>query len=430
MSDKQFCLALTGGSRRRGWLAAVGTLCLASMLSGTAAAESTGNPPPALSPSLVYDGDGFANVRGGLRRAGTYSGNLNLRLFVDGNAALGWPGTLAYVDALWVHGGQPSNIVGDAQGVSNISASGVTEIYEAWLQKNAFGNRLSVLGGLYDMNVEFYNLQAASLFVNSSFGIGPEFSGSGVEGPSIFPKTAFGLRLAVKPSDATVIRLGVVNGVPFERPDGSHAIRKAGDGALIVVEGALLDRPEKAERPQNRRFQIGRHESASSYDDKIAVGGWHYTSTFDDLVDLQADGTPIRRHGSSGYYAVGQALLYGSKARRVSAFAQAGVGDARTGRFGSYVGTGVTASGLPGVAADDELGLAVAVARNGSHYIASQRLNSLRTTASETAIELTFLHVISPHLYVQPDLQYVVHPNTDPRIRNALALQLRFEVAY
>lgn len=425
-------MSATPNSGRARWTALLFVMAVAA--SGAVFAEPAGTAStPVFSPSAVYDGAGFSNLRGGTRRGSTYSGNLNLRVFANGEAAFGWPESLAYVDALWVHGGQPSNFVGDAQGVSNISAQGVVEVYEAWLQKNAVANRFSVLAGLYDINVEFYNLQAASLFINSSFGIGPEFSGSGVEGPSIFPKTAVGLRFAAKPTIDSVVRLGILNGVPYDRPDGSHAIHKKGDGVLVVAEAAFIDRPAKAERPPNRRFRIGRHDSANAYDDKLAIGGWYYTAAFDDLADVRPDGTSVRRRGSGGYYALGQVLLSASKtapAQRVSAFAQAGVGDARTDRFGSYVGAGLTAAGLGSMPADDEVGLALAVARNGSHYLALQNRLGLLTTRTEKAIDFTYLHTVNSHIYIQPDLQYVVHPNTNPRVRNALALQLRFEIGY
>ena len=60
--------------------------------------------------------------------------------------------------------------------------------------------------GRYDLNSEFYRLQSASLFLNSSFGIGPEFSQSGLEGPSIFPNTSVGARFAIKPIEEIVLR--------------------------------------------------------------------------------------------------------------------------------------------------------------------------------------------------------------------------------
>ena len=70
-----------------------------------------------ITPAPVYNGAGFANLGGGIRARGTYTGNLNLQLTVDGASLLGWKDTLFYFDGLWIHGGQPSNFTGDAQGV-------------------------------------------------------------------------------------------------------------------------------------------------------------------------------------------------------------------------------------------------------------------------------------------------------------------------
>jgi porin len=83
---------------------------------------------------------------------------------------------------------------------------------------------------------------------------------------------------------------------------------------------------------------------------------------------------------------------------------------------------------FPGL--QDELGIAVASARNGSHYLEQQAQLGAPAQRSETAIELTYLVQVSKWVAVQPDLQYVVHPNTDPAIRNALAFLLRFEVSF
>ena len=50
--------------------------------------------------------------------------------------------------------------------------------------------------------------------------------------------------------------------------------------------------------------------------------------------------------------------------------------------------------------------------------------------AAETAIELSYLAQIAPRLAVQPDVQYVIHPNTDSRLRNAMVAQLRVELKF
>jgi porin len=125
------------------------------------------------------------------------------------------------------------------------------------------------LVGRYDLNSEFYRLQSASLFLNSSFRIGPEFSHSGQNGPSIFPFASVGGRFAIKPIEQIVFRTAVLDGVPVERPNGSRQVFASGDGALIVTELDYLYQPVGSER--------GAHESSASAGiaaAKVPARGW------------------------------------------------------------------------------------------------------------------------------------------------------------
>lgn len=406
--------------------------CGPAIAGETSAAEDAGAPSP-FKPGLVYQGAAFANLGGGVRHASTYTSNLNLQLNIDGASLFDWRDTIAYLDAAWLQGGLPSSFIGDAQGVSSISAPSTVKLYEAWVQKNFLANRVSVLAGLYDLNTEFYRLQSAGLFLNSSFGIGPEFAQSGANGPSIFPDTSAGVRFGFKPVEGVVFRAALLDGVPLDRPDGSRALFKSGDGALIVGEVAFLDRPQTGTRPANPRFRIGRQAMLGEYDGKIAIGGWHYSATFDDLSDTQPNGQPVRHRGSSGFYALGDWLLYRNAdraERKLTGFVQAGTGDARVGRFGAYLGTGLTAVGVLEGRATDELGLALAYARNGSHYTSAQRMQGLPVTSAEKTIELTYLVQVNSWLALQPDLQYVITPDTTKAIPNAWAFQLRIEMSF
>ena len=132
----------------------------------------------------------FSDLSGGRQQGTTYLDNVNLQLTLDAQRLMGWPGATVFVYGLGLHGGHPSAFIGDAQGVSNIEASAKWTLEEAWIQQSLLANRFSVLIGRYDLNSEFYRLQSANLFLNSSLGIGPEFSLSGREGPSIFPYTS------------------------------------------------------------------------------------------------------------------------------------------------------------------------------------------------------------------------------------------------
>src|SRR5262249_552149 len=159
-----------------------------------------------------------------------------------------------FVNGLGTHGGHPSSLVGDAQGVSNLEAPAGWQLYEAWIQQNLFENRGSALVGRYDLNSEFYRLQSASLFLNSSSPVGPDFPQSGSGGPSISPGTSVGVRLGFKPARGVVLRAAILDAAPVDRPDGGHRAFAEGDGLLWVGEAAFLSRPTPEERPLGRRF--------------------------------------------------------------------------------------------------------------------------------------------------------------------------------
>ena len=72
----------------------------------------------------------------------------------------------------------------------------------------------------------------------------------------------------------------------------------------------------------------------------------------------------------------------------------------------------------------------VAAAHNGRHFTDQQRQAGQRVDRVETALELTYFAPITSWLSIQPDLQYVFNPNTDPRMPNALVGLIRIELAF
>ena len=222
-----------------------------------------------------------------------------------------------------------------------------------------------MLVGRYDLNSEFYWLQSASLFLNSSFGIGPEFSQSGVEGPSIFPNTSVGVRFALKPIEEIVLRTAVLDGVPVERPNGTPKIFAKDDGVLVVGEAVYLNRPLVIEQPRTRAFRIGRN-CCGTYTGKLAVGAWYYTARFNDLTRMRPDGQPARRRGSRGFYLLADQTVYQNNHdpnQQITLFGQFGIGDPRVSRFAYYSGSGLTLVGFIPRRDQDELGFAVAAAQ-------------------------------------------------------------------
>ena len=83
-----------------------------------------------------------------------------------------------------------------------------------------------------------------------------------------------------------MFRTAILDGVPLYRPNDKISPFRSGDGLLIVSEAAWTrrDTPDHAdEHPSHPQFRIGRFSGLPPYDDKFALGGWHYTAKFDAL---------------------------------------------------------------------------------------------------------------------------------------------------
>jgi porin len=190
-----------------GALSAVAAMtCGAAHLSGQTVGDSGAT---SLALTFSYTGDLQQNAAGGRAVGAAFAGAAGAELTARLGQLVGWHGASIFALVLDTHGNPPSDLVGDVQGVSSVEAPVGLRLEEAWLQQNLFGNRLSWLVGRYDLNTEFYRLQSGALFINSSFGMGPELALSGVAGPSIFPNTAVGTRIDVKPSPNVVWREGM-----------------------------------------------------------------------------------------------------------------------------------------------------------------------------------------------------------------------------
>jgi porin len=389
---------------------------------------------------IDYIGAVFGNLSGGVSQSATYLDLIDFQLTVDADRLVGWSGTTLFLDGIGIHGGNPSRLTGDAQGVSDITAPEGWKLYEGWIQQNLFSDRFSFLIGRYDLNTEFYTLQSADLFLNSSFGIGPEFSQSGKGGPSIFPDTSVGIRATVKPLQALQLQVAVLDGVPVDRSGGQLSIFEAGDGLLFVEEVEYLTWLDTGAangssllQRSSRRFHIGRTALPPAYAGKFALGGWYYTARFEDLSAVRADGSPVEHRGSGGLYLVAEHIVYQDTVhpvRRLVLFGQGGLGDGRVNRFGAYTGGGLSISALLPGRETDEAGIAVAAAYNGSHFMERRRAEGVPVRNAEVTIELTYLAQLTPRLALQPDLQYVINPDTDPRLKNALIAAIELQLTF
>ncbi len=350
---------------------------------------------------VVYTGEQWANASGGLRTASAYLDNLDIKIATDDVFGIDGAEFFAYV--LYNNGTEFSaDIAGDLQTVSNIDAPEALRLYEFWLGFDVHSD-VNLRLGLYDLNSEFDAIDTAALFINSSHGIGPDFSQSGENGPSIFPVTSLAARLRWDIDRQWSVQLGLFDAVPGDPDDVSKTTVRLDDGALGVVE--LAWQPGASRR--------------------VAAGHWRYSRESDPRLPA---GRPEQ---NAGFYLLGEAALYteGDSAEGLRGFLRYGVAEDAVNVFDSYLGAGLVYRGLlPGRPAD-RAGIAVARAIAGSPYRRSAALTGPVPERAETVFELTYRFGVAPWLTLQPDIQYTLDPGLDPALDNALSIGLRFEAA-
>lgn len=364
---------------------------------------------PTMALGAVYTGERWSVVDGGVATGGAYVDNLDLTAELDGERVFGVEGLTLFGYVLYNNGRELAEpYAGAAQGISNIEAVRAWRLYEAWADWSAGSGSLRF--GLYNLNSEFDVNETGALFLNPAHGIGTEVAQSGRNGPSIFPITSLGVRYRHEFGEwyGQVVALDGVPGDP-EDPSSNRVDLGGEDGALLVGE-------------LGRAFAGGR----------VLVGVWHYTAEFDDVRDVDAGGAPVSRDGTSGAYALveGRVLSETDGEQGLSAFLRFGVADERVHQFGSYLGAGLVYTGaLPGRPAD-QLGLAFASSANGDRFREAMTLAGAPVERRETIWELAYRMQFGENFYVQPDVQYVANPGTDPALDDAWVVGVRFQAAW
>lgn len=390
-------------------LSALLLFVLLPLFSGGQATEATRET---VDIGAAYTGELWGNVRGGTDRGVRYMDNLDITAEIDLMKAIGWRGGTMFLYGLGNQGGSISELAGDYQAVSNIEAENSWRLYEAWFEKVIRNSGVSVLGGLYDVNSEFNALSTAQLFINSSHGIGAAMGTGGVTGPSIFPLTSLGLRVKLELFPSLIVQAAAVDGVPSDPGNtrGTKIHLRKDDGWLLTGEIGLMNggatRSPRSEKVLARNADPGIRS-------KIALGGWHYTRETSSLRD------PLKEGRQQGLYIIAEIPIYSeSKVSRqgLELFARGEVANGEFTPVTGYAGGGAVYRGLLPGRGSDRVGLAAAHALRSPYYVRTLPGGRATGAKAETNLELTYLAVLSEHLRLQYDLQFIVRPHWGNRM--------------
>ena len=297
---------------------------------------------------VVHKSDILSNLAGGIKRGTAWMGYTSASVAMDLDKLAKLDGTSAFV---LFHSDLGSKFnrdyAGTYSGVDNIETTANTaQFYQAWLQKSFYDDNLSVLGGLYAVDSEFYVTDTSGLFIQPPYGMANDLAQAGQNGPPIYPMGALGVRVKyTSPTKSYYAQYALTDGVPGDpnNPRGTHIQLNKGDGSLSMLELGLTP--------------VATAQDDSEYFNKTAIGFWHYTSRFNDL-----DPAITQSHSNQGIYFIAERTLMTEKANAshgLSGFVRAGTASKEVNQADWTGSVGLRYRGLFDGRGDDIAGIAV-----------------------------------------------------------------------
>jgi porin len=358
--------------------------------------------------TLTYGSDFNALVAGGRRTGVDYLGRVGLLADADLDRLLGWHGASAHVSVQQISGQGLQHRIGNLLAVSGLEAEPALRLFNLWVQQ-AVGSRADIRIGQFTAGQEFAISDTASLFVNSTFGWPGSFAVDLPSGGPAYPLAAPGVRIAFAPDSRTGFRIAVFAGDPAGPGTGDPQRRDLHglNGLGLAGKPFLIAEGQRASGGQQPAMTV-------------RVGLWLHLDRFADQrfdasgrsLASSGAGPPLRHRANVGAYAiVDAALWHGAKG-----FLRASFSPGDRNAIDLYADGGLAvASPIPG-RSGDTMGMAIAVARISPALAGLARdLRRLSGAAGrgpdfEAVAELSYRVQLGRAMFLQPNLQFVLHP--------------------
>ncbi len=386
----------------------------------------------------VYSAELLGNVRGGLKRGPVFSGVLEAGVNLETEKLSGWPGATFYASSLVSHGPSLSDrYLGDLYGGSSLEAESSLRLYEAWLDQSFFDEILSMRAGQLAADREFMGTDVGMLFMNASFGW-PAAFGLGVDAPA-YPVAAPGVRLRIDGARFW-LQSAIFTGRPEPLDDEGEPIQK--HGLYFHFQGGALALWEAG-------YSTATEDHHSRHPGVYKLGGWLHTGKFEDqyyddlglsLADPFSSQNPRSLRHNWGLYAVAEQNIWcpamALEEMGLSLFARVGGVPSDRNPVAFSCDGGLHYVGLWPGRPHDVTGLAASYNQISRRLRAWTRDDNLFAIPPaplpdyEAVLELTHRIEIKPWWYVQPDLQFILHPGGSRALANALVIGLRSTLSF
>ena len=379
-----------------------------------------------ISVAVLLIADPFGNVSGGVRRGAADYNLAAFGIIFHTDRLLGWPGGQFHVGFADNFGTSLSrDYVGNAFPIqlADVADAHPRLTYLSYTQ-SLLEDRLSIRLGRTTINSvageEFLGSQYFKAFTSVGIDLvplGPFLNAPGAFG---YPDTTWGARVKFKPVERFYAMAGAYNGDPRLKQGARNGVDFSLRGPVFAIgEIGLRWNFEKDSPRLPGNLKLGSYYNGGS------------ARVFTTAPAAQ----PETERGRSGFYVIAdQALLrWGDSAqdRHLGVFgAFTAAPDQRVNQVPYFFDSGLVMYGPSSKRPRDLIGLAVAYGSYSSDLRLAEEINPSPAGVQnfEMTVELNYGWTVRPGLLLQPDLQYVVHPNGNTRLHNALAIGINIVV--
>ena len=372
---------------------------------------------------LNYIVETLTVLSGGINRRASYEGRFEFSVNTNLEKLIGWKGGATHVTMFQIHnsGHNAADNVGSIFDPSNINALATTRLFTAWFEQN-FNDKASLRIGQLAGDDEFITSPTAGGLINGTFGWAGILAANMLSGDPAYPLATPGARVKLMPTEEISILAAAFSGDPAGRNcnDLPQACNRY--GTTFSFSGGSLWLGEL-------QYAINQDKKAIGMPGVYKLGGWYATADFTDqhfgldgagavvpLADPTVAG-PLNHRGNWGIYGVADQMVWRGDGRSLNLFLRGGISPSDRNLLSYYVDGGAGFKGLIPGRADDTLTLGAAYGRISRDASALDR-DTLAISRPpypirdyELLLEVSYQLQVAPWWIVQPDLQYIVHPD-------------------
>ncbi|HZC59650.1 MAG TPA: carbohydrate porin [Chthoniobacterales bacterium] len=364
--------------------------------------------------SAEYTGEGMGDLVGGIKTGATYEGLLRLGLTLDLEKLVCWKGATFYASSLYPHGeGISQDHSGDFNIASNITAYNSFRLDELWLDQKFLPDKtLSIRLGQLASDVAFLLSATSALFVNAAFGTVPTISFN--NNLPIYPFGGLGIRVAYTPASGWFVRAGVFDGDPGD----PSTVNKYGVAFHLNLSGGVIVLAEAG-------YAINSSADSKGLAGYYKIGAW-YDSCPEETPQIRS-----QHNSDAGFCAIVDQMIYRKSdiapGSLTAFFRISAAPDQNINLVPFYVDGGFNLDGPFPCRDKDIFGMALGYTLLSDHFTP---VNTPIRSGHETVFETSYKIQINDHLFLQPDIQYILNPGGYSHLNNALVAVVRFDFTY